>query len=328
MVLRGAVKWLGLGLVFALTACSSVVSEPKVTPVEYKACLITSGDNRTDESSLNRNIYAALTESRARFGVAIDVVESPRNAGATRYAAELKSAVKSGCKLVVSSGDSLLQPVIDEATAHAATTFMAFDVADSTASLKLPANLTAFNFALEQSGLAAGYLAAAKTTRDKVGLLYPAEVGRARTVVTGFIKGVTIFNGSSSKRVTVYKSTSISNLQADDVDIIFYAGLDRSLVTNKDIWGFVRVSPGQLIQQQIQVALAPSPSPTATPSASPSLSIDAAVANPRFVILGLDGSFVGAQAADLPNAADAAIAELVNQLSLGEISFGPATNQK
>lgn len=328
MFLRGEVKWLGLGLVFALTACSSVVSEPKVTPVEYKACLITSGDTRTDESSLNRNIYAALTESRARFGVGIDVVESPRNAGPTRYAAELKSAVKSGCKLVVSSGDSLLQPVIEAATAHAANTFMAFDVADSTASLKLPPNLTAFNFALEQSGLAAGFLAAAKTTKDKVGLLYPAEVGRARNVVTGFIKGVTIFNGSSSKRVTIYKSTSISNLQADDVDVIFYAGLDRGLVGNKYIWGFVKVSPGQLIQQQIESALNPASSPTATPSASPSSSMDASVANPRFVILGLDGSFVGVQAADLPNAADASIAELVNQLNLGEISFDSNTTQK
>ncbi len=326
MILRGAVKLLGLGLLFALTACSSVVTEPKVTPVEYKACLITSGDTRTDESSLNRNIYASLTESRARFGVAIDVVESPRNAGPARYSAELKSAMRSGCKLVVTSGDSLLQPAIDAATAHAATNFMTFDVADSAAALKLPTNLTAFNFALDQSGLAAGYLAAAKTTRDKVGLLYPAEVGRARNVVTGFLKGVTIYNGSSSKRVTIYKSTSIGNLQAEDVDVIFYAGLDRGLVANKDIWGFVKVSAGQLIQQQIQADLAPSPTPSASPSEG--LSTSDVDLNPRFVTLGLDGSFVGVQAADLPNAADASIAELINQLNLGEISFDTATTQK
>ena len=81
---KNILKGLALASVAALTlaGCASAPSTPTVTPVDYKACMV-SDQGGFKDASFNEEAYNGLKEAEATLGVKVASVESPETATQT-----------------------------------------------------------------------------------------------------------------------------------------------------------------------------------------------------------------------------------------------------
>ncbi len=208
-----AFKGLAMTAVAALTlaGCAAAPAEPTVTPVDYKACMV-SDSGGFDDASFNEEAFNGLKEAEATLGVEIATVESPEGATQTDYDSAVNSLVSEGCDMIINVGFSLALTTREAAKAHPDVNFALIDSAlsnDDFSPLSLP-NVKPLQYDTAEAAFLAGYLAAATTKTGKVatygGMLFPSVT----IFMDGFKQGVAHYNQ--------VKGTSVVVLGADGDD--------------------------------------------------------------------------------------------------------------
>jgi basic membrane protein A len=200
------IKGLAVAAIAALTlaGCASAPAEPTVTPVDYKACMVSDAGGFND-ASFNQEAYAGLKQAETELGVKIASVESPEKATQTDYVSGLDSMVSEGCNLIVTVGFALATATRDAAKAHPDVNFAIIDSAltnDDYSPLSLP-NVKPIQYDTAEAAYLAGYLAAAKSKSGKVatygGMLFPSVT----IFMDGFKQGVDAYNAAKATKVKV-----------------------------------------------------------------------------------------------------------------------------
>jgi len=156
----------------------------------------------TDSSGVNDGFYnqAALRgmqEAAARLGLAYAVFESQQPAD---YETNVAKAVESGCHLIVAPVGSNFGEIIKAAAAaHPDRKFLTVEWAET----EPHDNVWAQTYAVDQGGFLAGYLAAAVSTRGKVGTFGGVDFPLVTDFMDGFSLGVAHYNARHGARVQV-----------------------------------------------------------------------------------------------------------------------------
>lgn len=209
-----AIKSAAVVSVAALTlaGCASAPAEPTVTPVDYKACMV-SDQGGFKDASFNEEAYAGLQQAEAELGVQIASVESPETATQTDYTSGVDAMIGEGCDLIINVGFALAAATRDAAKAHPEVNFALIDSAlsnDDFSPLSLP-NVKPIQYDTAQAAFLAGYLAAATTKTGKVatygGMLFPSVT----IFMDGFKQGVAYYNAAKSAKVKVLGAESANN---------------------------------------------------------------------------------------------------------------------
>ena len=200
--LKAAAVFSALSL--ALAGCASGSGTPTVTPIDYKACMVSDAGGFND-ASFNQEAYAGLQEAVATLGVQEAKVESPETATQTDYVNGIQAMIDEGCNLIVTVGFNLATATRDAAIAHPDVNFALIDSAlsnDDYSPLSLP-NVKPIQYDTAQAAFLAGYLAAATTKTGKVatygGMLFPSVT----IFMSGFKQGVAYYNTAKGKNVKV-----------------------------------------------------------------------------------------------------------------------------
>ena len=201
-----AFKGLAMTAVAALTlaGCAAAPAEPTVTPVDYKACMV-SDSGGFDDASFNEEAYNGLKEAEATLGVQIATVESPEGATQTDYDSAVDSLVSEGCDMIINVGFALALTTRESAKAHTDVNFALIDSAlsnDDFSPLSLP-NVKPIQYDTAEAAFLAGYLAAATSKTGKVatygGMLFPSVT----IFMDGFKQGVAHYNEVKGAKVVV-----------------------------------------------------------------------------------------------------------------------------
>ncbi|MFM1953939.1 MAG: hypothetical protein RL118_130 [Actinomycetota bacterium] len=187
-----------------LAGCSAAPATPTVTPVDYKACMVSDSGGFKD-ASFNEEAYNGLKEAEATLGVQIATVESPNGATQTDYVSGVNSMIDEGCDLIINVGFNLAVATRDAAKAHTDVNFALIDSAlsnDDYSPLSLD-NVKPLQYDTAQAAFLAGYLAAASSKTGKVatygGMLFPSVT----IFMSGFKQGVAYYNEAKGKNVKV-----------------------------------------------------------------------------------------------------------------------------
>ena len=211
---KNILKGLALASVAALTlaGCASAPSTPTVTPVDYKACMV-SDQGGFKDASFNEEAYNGLKEAEATLGVKVASVESPETATQTDYVSGVDSMISEGCNLIINVGFALAAATRDAAKAHPEVNFALIDSAlsnDDFSPLSLD-NVKPIQYDTAEAAFLAGYLAAATTKTGKVatygGMLFPSVT----IFMDGFKQGVAYYNAAKSKNVKVLGAEATNN---------------------------------------------------------------------------------------------------------------------
>ena len=207
---KNILKGLALASVAALTlaGCASAPSTPTVTPVDYKACMV-SDQGGFKDASFNEEAYNGLKEAEATLGVKVASVESPETATQTDYVSGVDSMISEGCNIIINVGFALAAATRDAAKAHPEVNFALIDSAlsnDDFSPLSLD-NVKPLQYDTAEAAFLAGYLAAATTKTGKVatygGMLFPSVT----IFMDGFKQGVDAYNAAKGKKVVVLGAT-------------------------------------------------------------------------------------------------------------------------
>lgn len=199
-------KGLALAAAASLTlaGCSAAPATPTVTPIDYKACMVSDSGGFKD-ASFNEEAYNGLKEAEATLGVKVATVESPNSATQTDYVSGVNSMIDEGCNLIINVGFNLAVATRDAAKAHPDVKFALIDSAlsnDDFSPLSLD-NVKPIQYDTAQAAFLAGYLAAATTKTGKVatygGMLFPSVT----IFMSGFKQGVDYYNTAKGKKVVV-----------------------------------------------------------------------------------------------------------------------------
>ena len=210
---RNTFKGAAVAAAIALTlaGCASGSGTPSVTPIDYKACMVSDAGGFND-ASFNQEAYAGLQEAVTTLGVQEAKVESPETATQSDYVSGIDAMVTEGCNLIVGVGFNLAVAVRDAAQAHPEINFALIDSAlsnDDYSPLSLP-NVKPIQYDTAQAAFLAGYLAAATSKTGKVatygGMLFPSVT----IFMDGFKQGVEYYNSE--------KGASVEVLGADGTD--------------------------------------------------------------------------------------------------------------
>jgi len=195
-------------LALTLTGCASANNTPTVTPIDYKACMVSDAGGFKD-ASFNEEAYNGLKEAVATLGVQEAKVQSPETATQTDYVNGIQAMVDEGCNMIVTVGFNLASATRDAAKAHPEINFALIDSSlsnDDYSPLSLP-NVKPIQYDTAQAAFLAGYLAAATSKSGKVstygGMLFPSVT----IFMDGFKQGVDYYNMQKSKNVTVLGAT-------------------------------------------------------------------------------------------------------------------------
>lgn len=203
---KTALKGLALATVasLALAGCAAAPAEPTVTPVDYKACMVSDSGGFND-ASFNEEAYAGLKQAEAELGIAIKEVESPSTATQTDFTSGVDSMVQEGCDLIIGVGFLLGTAIREAAKANPEINFALIDSAlsnDDFSPLSLP-NVKPIQYDTAEAAFLAGYLAAGTTKTGKVatfgGMLLPSVT----IFMDGFKQGVAAYNEAKGTKVVV-----------------------------------------------------------------------------------------------------------------------------
>ena len=191
-------------LALTLTGCASGPSTPTVTPIDYKACMVSDAGGFKD-ASFNEEAYNGLKEAVATLGVQEAKVQSPETATQTDYVNGIQAMVDEGCNMIVTVGFNLASATRDAAKAHPEINFALIDSSlsnDDYSPLSLP-NVKPIQYDTAQAAFLAGYLAASTSKSGKVstygGMLFPSVT----IFMDGFKQGVDYYNSQKGASVSV-----------------------------------------------------------------------------------------------------------------------------
>jgi len=187
-----------------LVGCASAPPSPTVTPIDYKACMVSDTGGFKD-ASFNEEGYNGLLEAKATLGVQIASVESPNTATQTDFDQEVGQMVTEGCDMIVNVGFALASTTATVAKANPTVNFGLIDSGLSNpdfSPLSL-ANVKPLQYDTAEAAFLAGYLAAGTSKTGKVatygGMLFPSVT----IFMDGFKQGVAKYNEVKGTKVVV-----------------------------------------------------------------------------------------------------------------------------
>lgn len=187
-------------LALAITGCATPTSpsgapSASVTPIDYKACMV-SDSGGFDDKSFNETAYAGLTRAKAELGVQTAEVQSKTNAD---YAQNIKAMLDAKCDLIITVGFLLGTATEKAAADNPDVDFAIVDFAYA----KPTANLKGLVFNTGEPAFMSGYLAASLSKSGKVGTFGGADIDSVTAFMSGYAQGVEYYNKAKSKSVQV-----------------------------------------------------------------------------------------------------------------------------
>ena len=200
---KNILKGLALASVAGLTlaGCASAPAEPTVTPVDYKACMV-SDEGGFDDGSFNEEAYNGLKEAIAVLGV--QSAEAQSESG-TDYQPNVDAMVAEGCNIVVPVGFALGAATDVAAAANPKVNFAPVDtnLVNADFSPKYVDNVKPLLFDTAEAAFLAGYVAAGTTKTGKVATFGGAPYPSVTIFMDGFKQGVAYYNEAKGKSVKV-----------------------------------------------------------------------------------------------------------------------------
>jgi basic membrane protein A len=201
-------------LTFALTGCSELPASAPITPVNYRACLVTEGS--ADDNAVNALADYSIKQAVVTYGIQRSVSQSTP----AKFAATVKKMVAQKCNLVVVSGSGFASQLSTVVAAMPAENFVY--LSDSSASELLKAdlqNLSIYEIDLYEAGLVSGYVAASISVSHVVTMACGTRV--SETYLEGARAGAARFDqvGMTNTRVN-----PAAGLAVDYTDVLLTAG--------------------------------------------------------------------------------------------------------
>ena len=187
----------------ALTGCSSVIENATPTPVDFKACLVTTAAGVND-GARNQLAYFALQQATVQFGSAMSIVQlKVDSADAVTRAG--KKLVSRGCNLVFAIGSYATAGLLPLAQGNPNRYFRALDVGPGSGGLSgAPAsNLWSTSLDIRTAYLQAGYLAAAASESGTVAIIAGSSDPEVVDQIWYFRQGVYQFSAKTGKLITI-----------------------------------------------------------------------------------------------------------------------------
>lgn len=207
---KNILKGLALASVAALTlaGCASAPTEPTVTPVDYKACMV-SDEGGFDDGSFNEEAHDGLKEAIAVLGVQSAQAESKSG---NDFQPNVDAMVAEGCDMVVNVGFALGAATDVAAAANAGVNFALVDdnLKNDDFSYRGVANVKPLLFDTAEAAFLAGYVAAGTSKTGKVATFGGASYPSVTIFMDGFKQGVAHYNE--------VKGTSVKVLGAEGDD--------------------------------------------------------------------------------------------------------------
>ncbi|NBQ92645.1 MAG: hypothetical protein EBT82_00995 [Micrococcales bacterium] len=181
-----------LCLVLALTSCTVAKGPQANHKPATSACLISSQESLP--GSPDRQLGVDLVEAQVVYGIRVKEVVIPKYADKM---SKLLSSLQSGCVLMVSSDDSLLNSLSSFARLH--SKMMVLFVGGNIAAADQPANLRWVADDVTSGAKLAGFAAA--SLGSEVNLLVQKNYFQSAAIQAGFRSGVDDFNSLNSESV-------------------------------------------------------------------------------------------------------------------------------
>ncbi|MFM7030686.1 MAG: BMP family ABC transporter substrate-binding protein [Micrococcales bacterium] len=186
-----------------LAGCAQVVSSATPTPVNFKACLISSPAGFAD-SGVNAQSRYGLMQSLAQFGESISAVELASGDGDAAVRRAGRKLVARGCGLIIGVGAASATSLIPLANGNPRVRFAILGFEGKVGGGEVSGtNLDAITFNSKLALIQAGYLAAARSSSAVVGVIARAGVAGVRQQIWYFRQGVEIFNQQAGASVRV-----------------------------------------------------------------------------------------------------------------------------
>lgn len=188
----------------ALSGCADSVSSATPTPVDFKACLISSPAGFADSGS-NAQARYGLMQSMAEFGESISTVELKVGDSATAVRKAARRLISRGCKLILGVGANSASALIPLANGNPSIRFAVVGYEGQAGGGDLAgSNLDAISFDSKLAMMQAGYLAAAKSSSAVVSVIAQAGALGVREQAWYFRQGVEIYNTDLGATVRVF----------------------------------------------------------------------------------------------------------------------------
>lgn len=187
--------------VLTLAGCAPAPTEPTVTPVDYKACMV-SDEGGFDDGSFNEEAYNGLKKAIAELGVQSAEAQSE---SADQYQPNVDAMVAEGCDIIVPVGFALAAATDVSSAANPEIAFAPVDTALSNAdfSTKYVENVKPLLFDTAEAAFLAGYVAAGTTKTGKVATFGGAAYPSVTIFMDGFKQGVAYYNSVKGTKVKV-----------------------------------------------------------------------------------------------------------------------------
>ena len=192
-----------------LTGCSSAVTpSAQQTKATTTACIVADARGLRD-GGVNESAYYAIKEAVVSEGIdKYAKVLKPGLDSAEIYN-QVNLMVRRGCDVIVTAGPELRQATVRSARANPDIAYVLIDdILPSATPVASAANLRHLTFESGQSGLLAGYLAAANSKTGLVATFGSSGAAPVLAAMQGFEQGVQLYNSDTDSNVSVVGLTS------------------------------------------------------------------------------------------------------------------------
>jgi basic membrane protein A len=191
----GAIAAVGL-----LSGCTPEVVSATPTPVDYKACMLSSVSGFSD-GGINQAAYFALQQAKVQYGVQISQAETAVADSHSKIQSLVNRLVARNCNLVFGVGLYVGDALLNAAQSNPDVEFVQLDARGELKAPVQPENLTRIEFNTDQAYFQAGYLAAEKSKTKVVGVVGASDSVQAKRAIWYFRQGVNQYSAQSGVAV-------------------------------------------------------------------------------------------------------------------------------
>lgn len=160
-----------LGLTLAVSGCSTLPENAPLTPVDYRACLVTEGSS--DQPGINELATYALNQSVVVYGVKKSLAE----ATFANFPKKVSALVKDDCRLIAVASNNF-DGLVDEASEeYPEVNFLLITEGDDPELIqKERQNLAIHRIDVFTAGVLAGHIAASLSTRHEIAVVCSEQI--------------------------------------------------------------------------------------------------------------------------------------------------------
>lgn len=193
--------------VASLTGCATEVVSAKPTPVDYKACMLSSVGGFSD-GGINQSSYYALQQAKVQYGIRISQAETTATDTKQKLQSLVNRLVSRQCNLIFGVGSSVEDALFNAAQANPNVEFVQLDARGELSAPVQPDNLTRIGFDTDLAFFQAGYLAAEKSKTKVVGIVGASDSALAKRAIWYFRQGVLHYGRETKNHVDLVGAQS------------------------------------------------------------------------------------------------------------------------